>query len=101
MKRVQTTWLKQIELDKVLPELGVKSIDDLYVAIGSGDVGIGRVVNKLAELAEVALEEDTELGFELFEVPTPILPSDAVRVMGLKALQRPWENAVTQCQEMK
>ncbi|MFA7406216.1 MAG: bifunctional (p)ppGpp synthetase/guanosine-3',5'-bis(diphosphate) 3'-pyrophosphohydrolase [Anaerolineaceae bacterium] len=85
-KEFKRLGLKQIELDKILPELGVKSIDDLYVAIGSGDVGIGRVVNKLAELAEVALEEDIELGFDLFEVPTPILPSDAVRVMGLKGI---------------
>ncbi|MFU8825907.1 MAG: RelA/SpoT family protein [Brevefilum sp.] len=85
-KEFKRLGLKQVDLEPILSELGVKSVDDLYVAIGCGDIGIGRVVNKIAELEEDALDEDFELELDLVEAPTTIMPSDAVRVMGLKGI---------------
>lgn len=85
-KEFKRLGLKHINLDVILAELGVKSVDDLYVAIGCGDVGIGRVVNKLAELEEEKLDDDYELDLDLVEAPTEIVPSDAIRVMGLKGI---------------
>lgn len=85
-KEFKRLGLKQVEFDPILPELGVKSVDDLYVAIGCGDIGIGRVVNKIAELEEDELEDELDLALDHVEAPTEIVPSDAIRVMGLKGI---------------
>lgn len=85
-KEFKRLGLKHVNLEEILPELGVKSVEDLYVAIGSGDIGIGRVVNKIAEMEEESLEDDFELDLDLVEAPTEIMPSDAIRVMGLKGI---------------
>ncbi len=83
-KEFKRLGLKSVNLDEILPELNVKTLDDLYVAIGCGDIGSGRVINKLAEIEEEDLEP--ELEFELIEAPSSIVPSDAVKVMGLKGI---------------
>lgn len=83
-KEFKRLGLKSVNLDEILPELNVKTIEDLYVAIGCGDIGSGRVINKLAEIEEEELEP--ELEFELVEAPSTIVPSDAVKVMGLKGI---------------
>jgi GTP pyrophosphokinase len=85
-KEFKRLGLKQVDFESILPELGVKSVDDLYVALGCGDIGIGRVVNKIAELEEETLDEELELELALVEAPTAIMPSDAIRVMGLKGI---------------
>mgnify|MGYP001061799950 CR=1 FL=1 len=83
-KEFKRLGLKNIELADYLTDLNVKSIEDLYVAIGCGDIGVGRVVNKIAESEEKELEEEFELA--LMEAPEKILPSDTVVVMGLKGI---------------
>ncbi len=83
-KEFKRLGLKSVDLDEILPELNVKTVDDLYVAIGCGDIGSGRVVNKLAEIEEEELEP--ELEFDLVEAPPTIVPSDAIKVMGLKGI---------------
>jgi len=85
-KEFKRLGLKNIGFDEILPELGIKSIDDLYVAIGCGDIGIGRVVNKIAEMEEEELDEDLDLQLDLVEEPRAIMPSDAIQVMGLKGI---------------
>lgn len=85
-KEFKRLGLKNIDLEAILPELGVKTSDDLYVAIGCGDIGIGRLVNKIEEMEKEKLEEDLELDLDLVESPPSILPSDAIRVMGLKGI---------------
>jgi GTP diphosphokinase / guanosine-3',5'-bis(diphosphate) 3'-diphosphatase len=83
-KEFKRLGLKNVDFSEILPELGVKTLDDLYVAIGCGDIGTGRVVNKIAEMEEEELDEDLEL--DLVEAPTTIVPSDTVKVMGLKGI---------------
>ena len=83
-KEFKRLGLKTVDLDPVLADLGVKTVDDLYVAIGCGDIGSGRVINKIAETEEQEMEE--EYKFDLVEAPTEITPSDAIQVMGLKGI---------------
>lgn len=83
-KEFKRLGLKSVELEEILPELNLKSVEELYVAIGTGDIGVGRVVNKLAELEEEDLEGEFEL--DLVEAPPTTVPSDAVKVMGLKGI---------------
>jgi len=83
-KEFKRLGLKNIDFEKIVSELGVKTVEDLFVAIGCGDIGVGRVVNKLAELEDQEL--DTELELELVEAPPTLIPSDTVTVMGLKGI---------------
>jgi len=83
-KEFKRLGLKSFDLEQVIPELGVRNIDDLYVAIGCGDIGTGRVVNKIAEIEEENLETDFEL--DIVEAPSTVVPSDTVKVMGLKGI---------------
>lgn len=83
-KEFKRLGMKNVDLEQVLPEFNIKTVEDLYVAIGCGDIGIGRVINKLAAKEEEQLE--TELSFDLVEAPPSIMPSESVRVMGLKGI---------------
>ncbi len=83
-KEFKRLGLKNVELAEFLVDLNVKTIDDLYVAIGCGDIGVGRVINKIAEAEEEELQE--EFKFDLVEAPVATAPSDAVTVMGLKGI---------------
>jgi len=83
-KEFKRLGIKSVDLEQVIPEFNIKSIDDLYVAIGCGDIGTGRVVNKLAEKEEEQL--DTELSLDLVAAPSSIMPSEAIKVMGLKGI---------------
>ena len=57
-KEFKRLGLKAVDLEPYLSDLGVKSVDDLYVAIGCGDIGSGRVINKIAEAEEEEMEEE-------------------------------------------
>jgi GTP pyrophosphokinase len=83
-KEFKRLGLKNVDLESILPGLAVKTIDDLYIAIGCGDIGVGRVVNKIAEEEEDELE--VELEPDMVEAPSSIMPSDSVQVMGLKGM---------------
>jgi guanosine-3',5'-bis(diphosphate) 3'-pyrophosphohydrolase len=83
-KEFKRLGLKSVDLEAILSDLGVKTVDDLYVAIGCGDIGAGRVINKIAEAEEQEMEE--EYKFDLVEAPSEISPSDTVQVMGLKGI---------------
>jgi GTP pyrophosphokinase len=84
-KEFKRLGIKNVDLDLIYPEFAMRNVDDLYVAIGCGDIGAGRVINKIAEIEE---DEDleSELELDLVEEPTGIMPSDSVQVMGLKGI---------------
>jgi GTP pyrophosphokinase len=83
-KEFKRLGLKSVNLEEILPELNVRTVDDLYVAIGCGDIGSGRVINKLEEIEKEELEPELEL--DLVEAPPSVVPSDAIKVMGLKGI---------------
>lgn len=83
-KEFKRLGIKSFDLETILPDLSVKTVDDLYVAIGCGDIGASRVINKIAETEEQEMEEEFKL--DLVEAPSEIAPSDAVQVMGLKGI---------------
>ena len=85
-KEIKRLGLKNVTFDEILVDLGVKTLDDLYVAIGCGDIGIGRVVNRIAEVEEKELEKDLEFDITPAVGHSGIMPSDAIQVMGLKGL---------------
>lgn len=73
--------LSTLDLDKLANSLEFKTVDDLNVALGCGDLSIGRIVNKISE--EQKQEEEPLL--QVHPGETKSLVSD-VTVLGLKGL---------------
>jgi GTP pyrophosphokinase len=75
--------LLDVDLDRLVNRFDFRASDDLYAAIGCGDIPLGRVVN------ELVLEEEEEDEFDFSSLPPHeiIKPSsDDVAVLGLKGL---------------
>lgn len=71
-----------LELDQLTRDLDYRTTDDLYVALGCGDLSIGRLINRLSE-------SDKEKLDALFstKAPTESIPSaDTITVLGLKGI---------------
>src|SRR6266498_982039 len=62
-------------------ELAFKAPDEMYIAIGSGDLSVNKVIRQIAEAEETA---------DILEITSPAperkKPTDAVEVVGLKGL---------------
>lgn len=75
--------LNTVDLLAMLETFNVRSLDDLYVAIGTGDLSMGRVINKVSELQKSAITEDLLIPAGPTTKPAP---SSSVMVMGLKGM---------------
>jgi len=74
--------LESINVDELAKELEQKNAEDLYVALGCGDLHIGRVINKLAEIDKEKVDE-----LLVTKSPTESKPTtDAISVLGLKGI---------------
>jgi guanosine-3',5'-bis(diphosphate) 3'-pyrophosphohydrolase len=74
--------LNEVDLDQLVRELDYHAQDDLYVALGCGDISIGRIINKISEVDKNNLEFLLNLKPVSETKPSP----DTVVVLGLKGL---------------
>jgi GTP pyrophosphokinase len=82
-KELRRLGLTQLNIEKLAKEFDFRSVEDLYEAIGNGDISIGRIVNHLT-VPEV--ESD---GFELIARPSTDVATtatDSVVILGLRGL---------------
>ncbi|MEN6556413.1 MAG: bifunctional (p)ppGpp synthetase/guanosine-3',5'-bis(diphosphate) 3'-pyrophosphohydrolase [Anaerolineaceae bacterium] len=82
-KEFKRLGIGQIDLLEFLDYFHVRTLDDLYVGIGTGDIPIGRLVNRIAETQNPPEDETFEL---MPSIPSKAKPGDTVTVMGLKGL---------------
>jgi guanosine-3',5'-bis(diphosphate) 3'-pyrophosphohydrolase len=80
-KELRRLGLTKLNLENLAKEFDFRNVDDLYEAIGNGDISIGRIVNHLT-VPEV--EEE----FKLIAHPSPEAPpaTDSVVILGLRGL---------------
>ena len=74
--------ISSIDLEDLAKAFEFKSLDDMYVAIGCGDLSIRRIINHLQEFEE---REDDPL-FSIQAVSLDRKDSDSVKVLGLKGI---------------
>jgi len=82
-KELRRLGLSNINLERLGREFDRPSVDNLFEAIGNGDISIGRIVNHLT------IAEDQKGELELIPKPStefPAPPKDSVTVLGLKGL---------------
>jgi GTP pyrophosphokinase len=80
-KELRRLGLMEINLDRLAREFEYRSVDELYFAIGTGDLSISRIVNHLTLVKE---EQDEILPTSKPGATGP--DSDTVSVLGLKGL---------------
>jgi GTP pyrophosphokinase len=79
-RELQRLGITVINFEKMARELSFKTPDEMYVAIGTGDLSVNKVIRQLAETEETA---------DILEITSQqeVKPStDAVEVVGLKGL---------------
>ncbi|HBG59552.1 MAG TPA: (p)ppGpp synthetase [Anaerolineaceae bacterium] len=82
-KEFKRLGIAQVDLNQYVDEFHVKTVDDLYVGIGCGDIPVGRLVNRIAE-TQRAPEPETIVVMPT--APAKVRPGATVTVMGLKGL---------------
>ena len=82
-KEFKRLGIGQVDLSQFVDEFHVKTLDDLYVGIGCGDIPIGRLVNRIAETQR---EPEPETIAVMPTAPAKVRPGATVTVMGLKGL---------------
>ena len=79
-RELQRLGITVINFEKMARELTFKTPEEMYIAIGTGDLSVNKVIRQLAETEETA---------DILEITSPqeVKPStDAVEVVGLKGL---------------
>ncbi len=82
-KELRRLSLTRLNIENLAKELNFQTVEDLYEAIGNGDISIGRIVNHLT-VPEVESE-----AFELIARPSAEIPTssaDSVVILGLRGL---------------
>jgi len=81
-KELRRLGLSQVNLERLAREFEYRNVDDLFEAIGNGDMAIGKIVNHLT-----VPEEPDELIVPSRPVPEEVSKAaDTVAVLGLKGL---------------
>jgi guanosine-3',5'-bis(diphosphate) 3'-pyrophosphohydrolase len=81
-KELHRLGLGGVNVETLASSFDMKSVEDFYVALGSGDLSLGRVVNKLSE--DEAKNKDLIL--EIKPNQEKIQEGDAISVLGLKGI---------------
>jgi GTP diphosphokinase / guanosine-3',5'-bis(diphosphate) 3'-diphosphatase len=80
-KEIRRLGMVEIELESLAKTFELHNVDDMYVALGCGDVSLGRIINKLSEIGKA---KDPQLEpIPQTEVKTS---GEGVTVLGLKGL---------------
>jgi guanosine-3',5'-bis(diphosphate) 3'-pyrophosphohydrolase len=80
-KELRRLGMADVDLEKISRDFDFKSAEDLYVAIGCGDIGTGKIINRLND---TNIRKDPLL---VLHAPRETKPNDkAVSVLGLKGL---------------
>ncbi len=78
-KELKRLGLVDVDLNLVLSAFNLKTVEDLYVGIGYGDIPIGKLVNRIGELKADTLKSDVLKP----ETPGKYKSDDSITVMGL------------------
>ena len=80
-RELQRLGISEINFEKLARELGFKIPDELFIAVGCGDLSVNKVIKQIADTEETA--DFLEITKSLHEKKTS---TDSVEVVGLKGL---------------
>jgi GTP diphosphokinase / guanosine-3',5'-bis(diphosphate) 3'-diphosphatase len=79
-RELQRLGIPEVNFETMSRDMGFKNPDELFIALGCGDISISRVIRRFSEIEE---------NRDILEVGTPTtkkVSSDAIEVVGLKGL---------------
>jgi guanosine-3',5'-bis(diphosphate) 3'-pyrophosphohydrolase len=81
-RELQRLGLQEIDMEKIANSFDFRTPDDLYAALGTGDLNMGRIINRLSDLNK---EKDPLL---VLQPPAKVKDNiNAVTVMGMRGMQ--------------
>ena len=80
-KELQRLGIEEIDLDSLIDKFEYKTIEDLYAALGCGDISIKKIINALPEA-----QQEIELIPQVRPTSDVVEHSTAVTVVGLKGI---------------
>jgi len=80
-RELQRLGISEINFEKMARELGFKIPDELFIAVGCGDLSVNKVIKQIADTEETA--DFLEITKSLHDTKTS---TDSVEVVGLKGL---------------
>lgn len=81
-KELKRLGIVDLDIDDLAKNFEFRTADDLYVALGCGDLPIGKIINHIQEVEG----EGVELPFNITSTPIERKDSESVNVLGLKGL---------------
>jgi GTP pyrophosphokinase len=81
-KELRRLGLSDMNLDRLAREFDYKVVEDLYLAIGTGDLGLSKIVKHLT----LASKEEQEAELIAITKPEQIPEAEGVTILGLKGL---------------
>jgi guanosine-3',5'-bis(diphosphate) 3'-pyrophosphohydrolase len=82
-KELTRLGIKDVDIEKLAQSFDFRSADDLYVAIGCGDIPLGRVINRISDIAP---KKDPLLVQVPAREPKPSDGGAEISVLGVKGL---------------
>jgi GTP pyrophosphokinase len=79
-REIQRLGIADINFEKMARELGFKTPDEMFIALGNGDLPIGKVIGQFSEA-----EESNDI-LAANAVPSEATSTDSIEVVGLKGL---------------
>ncbi len=88
-RELQRLGIPELNFEKLARDFEFKAADDLFIALGNGDLSINKIVNHMAET------EETADILQVNAAPHKKTSNDAVQVVGLKGLLWQMANCCT------
>lgn len=82
-RELQRLGLDSINYERIGRDLGYSKVDDMFAAIGCGDLHLGRIISRLVEDEEPEL---AQIDNEAAEITTERITTDEISVVGLSGL---------------
>lgn len=88
-KEFKRLGLSNIDLNEYVGSFNVRTLDDLFVGIGCGDISMGKLITRIEELSKASLAASDEL---IPETPRSSADSTSVTVSGLSGMATNFAN---------
>jgi GTP pyrophosphokinase len=79
-REMQRLGIQEINFEKLARKLGYKVPEDMFIALGNGDLSVGRIIN------EISVDSENTDILAVTGAPSESISTDAIEVVGLKGL---------------
>jgi GTP pyrophosphokinase len=76
--------IEDVSLEQIALKLGYSQVEEMFIAVGCGDIQLGKVIHRIFEEQDEAFEVEEDL--EPLPIREPISTTEDISILGLKGL---------------